>query len=82
MALRHTPAYIGMDEPLTPEFRALLIVVAERNLRVRREILLLAGHASGHLPGGKRPCRGCGSPWPCPSAFDAARAALEAFADV
>jgi hypothetical protein len=70
-----------MDEPLRPEFRARLIAAAERQLRVRREILLLAGHASGHLPGGGRLCRACCRSWPCGEVFGAARSALEAFAD-
>jgi hypothetical protein len=70
------------SEPLTPEFRARLIAAAERQLRVRREILLLAGHASGHLPGGRRWCRICRKKWPCEPVFDAARPALDAFADI
>ena len=70
-----------MDEPITPEFRARLIAAADRQLRVRREILLLAGHASGHLPGGRRMCRACRRSWPCEEVFSTARSALEAFAD-
>jgi hypothetical protein len=83
----HAPAYIGMDEPeypaepLTPEFRARLIAAVDRQLRVQREILLLAGHAGGHLPGGGRMCRACRKRWPCPEVFSAARSALDAFAD-
>jgi len=70
-----------MDEPLSPEFRARLIAACDRQFRVRREILLLAGHASGHLPGGGRLYRACRERWPCEEVFSAARSALEAFAD-
>lgn len=69
-------------EPISVEFRQRLIAAVERPLRVRREILLLAGHASGHLPGGSdRGCRCCMRDWPCEEAFRAARSALDAFAD-
>jgi hypothetical protein len=68
-------------EPLSPEFRARLVAAVNRQLRVRREILLLAGHASGHLPGGRRMCRACRKDWPCEPVIAAARSALEAFAD-
>jgi hypothetical protein len=69
-------------ENLTPEQRARFVAAAERALRVRREILLLAGHASGHLPGGGRICRKCRKSWPCEAVFTAARSALDAIADL
>lgn len=80
----HRIAYLGMDDEtgITPEFRARLLAAAERPLRVRREILLLAGHACGHLPGGGRMCRVCHKAWPCEAVHDAARSALEAVADL
>jgi hypothetical protein len=71
-----------MDEELTPEQRALFIAAVDRALRVRREIVLLAGHASGHLPGGSRMCRKCRHSWPCGEVFAAARSALDAVADL
>jgi hypothetical protein len=70
-----------MEEYLTPEFRLRLLETVERVLRVRQEIILLAGHASGHLPGGSQMCRRCRKHWPCPETLDAARSALNAFAD-
>ena len=71
-----------MDEPLSPEFRARLIAAVERQLRVKQEIILLAGHACGHLPGAGRLCRKCRKRWPCDDVMAAARAALAAFADI
>jgi hypothetical protein len=69
-----------MDEILTLAFRSRLLAAVARPLRVRQEILLLAGHASGHLPGARRACRACRKP--CPAVFEAARPALDAFADM
>ncbi len=70
-----------MDIELTPELRSRLVAAANRALRVRREILLLAGHACGHLPTGGRLCRTCHRSWPCEVVFEAARSALDALAD-
>jgi hypothetical protein len=66
---------------IAPEFRARLTAAAGRALRVRREVLLLAGHASRHLPGPRRLCRACWKPWPCPDVHMAAGPVLDAIAD-
>lgn len=70
------------SQPISPELRAKLIAAVERPLRVRREILLLAGHASGHLMGPQRACRVCHADWPCDVVTAAARPALDAFSEV
>lgn len=70
-----------MSEPLSPEFRQRLIAAAERPLRVRRQIILLAAHASGHTCGPQRGCRTCHRDWPCEDVMRAAQPALDAFAD-
>jgi hypothetical protein len=77
----HEPPREYPSEPISPEFRARLIAAVERPIKVRREILLLAGHASGHLMGAQRACRVCHADWPCASVHAAARSALDAFAD-
>jgi hypothetical protein len=67
---------------LTPAQQLRFTAAAERALRVRREILLLAGFACGHLPGGYRTCRACRKNWPCPETLEAATSALDAVADL
>lgn len=66
--------------PLTVGRRRRLIKAAERPLRVRREILRLAGFATDHRPRRGSICSACFQSWPCPPVMDAARSALDAFA--
>lgn len=66
--------------PLTVGRRRRLIKAAERPLRVRREILRLAGFATGHRPRRGSICSACFQGWPCTPVMDAARSALDAFA--
>lgn len=66
-------------EPITPEFRKRMVEAAERPLRVRREIMMLAAFASGHRKGTHvSTCRECHEPWPCADVLRAAAPALDA----
>ena len=71
------------EEPMSPETTARLISAADAALRVRRNILLLAAHASGHK---KRPhstaCEECREKWPCVPVMRAAGPSLNAVADL
>jgi len=69
------------DESLTPEQSALFTGAADAALRVRRNILLLAAHASGHMkhPHGDS-CEECGEHWPCVPVMRAAGPSLNAVA--
>lgn len=71
-----------METHLTPERTARLLAAVARPLRVRREVINLAAHASGHLCGPRKHCRTCGKGWPCPDVMSAARVVLDAVADL
>lgn len=68
--------------PLSPQLRARLTAAAGRAFRVRREIMLLAASACGHLPGPGQVCRACHERWPCGPVHATARTALAAVADL
>lgn len=70
-------------EALTPEQRQRFMHAADAALRVRRNILLLAAHASGHRkhPHGDS-CETCKERWPCVSVLRAAGPSLNAVADL
>lgn len=71
------------EEPLTPSQRDRFTHAADAALRVRRNVLLLAAHASGHMkhPHGES-CEKCREKWPCVAVMRAAGPSLDAIADL